>query len=166
MKLMMHWTAGDTAQFLAAVRGTRLEAAWHLIAVGDLRVGELLALSWDDVDLNFRRLTVRDAVVGVPYSAIAPGPSSNNARRVDLSADLTDQLAAHLARQQADRSEWAESYNDNGLVVCRENGESVHPRVLGSAFERAVTRAGLRPVPLSSVRLVGGQLLTPAGRRT
>jgi integrase len=165
MKLVTNWTPGDTAQFLAAVRGTRLEAAWHLVAFGSLRVSELLALRWSDVDIDVPRLMIRDAVVGVPYSAIAPGPSSNRARTVDLVPDLADQLARHLTRQETERSEWGGSYCDNGLVVCRENGSPLHPRTLSRAFDAAVMRSGLEPAPLSSVRLVSGQLLTLAERR-
>ncbi|MGI8727761.1 MAG: tyrosine-type recombinase/integrase [Solirubrobacterales bacterium] len=149
----MLWTPDDVDRLLTATQGTRLEAAWHLVAIGGIRVGELLALTWSDVDFEASRLTIRDAVVGVPYSAIAPEPSSNRTRRVDLDRGLVGQLTSHLARQQSERSEWGAYYSDSGLVVCRENGRTLHPRSLGVAFDAAVARSGLEPAPLSSLRL-------------
>lgn len=163
MKPALPWTPVDADHFLTAAHGTRLETAWHLVVFGGLRVGELLALRWSAVDFDVPRLIVRDAVLGVPYSAIAPGPSSKRARWIDFDPDLADQLARHLTRQQAERSEWGASYGDNCLVICSENGRPLHPRTLNMAFAAAIARSGVEPVPLSSIRL-GGTLLTPAER--
>jgi integrase len=46
------WTATQTAQFLHAIRGDRLYAAFHLIALRGLRRGEAAGLRWCDVDLD------------------------------------------------------------------------------------------------------------------
>lgn len=45
-------TAADARKLLAATADDRLAALWRLALVTGLRVGELLALSWDDVDLG------------------------------------------------------------------------------------------------------------------
>ena len=49
---MAVWTAAQTAQFLTRVRGHRLYAAFHLIALRGLRRGEAAGLRWCDVDLG------------------------------------------------------------------------------------------------------------------
>src|SRR5207244_3016041 len=46
------WTAAQIAQFLHAIRGDRLYAAFHLIALRGLRRGEAAGLRWCDVDLD------------------------------------------------------------------------------------------------------------------
>jgi integrase len=46
------WTAAQTAQFLHAIGGHRLYAAYHLIALRGLRRGEAAGLRWCDVDLD------------------------------------------------------------------------------------------------------------------
>jgi integrase len=46
------WTAAQTAQFLHAIAGHRLYAAYHLIALRGLRRGEAAGLRWCDVDLD------------------------------------------------------------------------------------------------------------------
>ena len=44
--------AAQTAQFLQAIAGHRLYAAYHLIALRGLRRGEAAGLRWCDVDLD------------------------------------------------------------------------------------------------------------------
>jgi integrase len=46
------WTAGQTGQFLHAIRAHRLYAAYHLIALRGLRRGEAAGLRWCDIDLD------------------------------------------------------------------------------------------------------------------
>ena len=46
------WTPAQTAQFLNAIRGHRLYAAYHLIALRGLRLGEAAGLRWCDLYLD------------------------------------------------------------------------------------------------------------------
>ena len=46
------WTPAQTARFLNAIRGHRLYAAYHLIALRGLRRGEAAGLRWCDLDLD------------------------------------------------------------------------------------------------------------------
>jgi integrase len=55
-------TVEDGKRLLSAIRGERLEAFFVLALTTGLRCGELLALRWEDVDLNSRQLRVRQAL--------------------------------------------------------------------------------------------------------
>jgi integrase len=46
------WTPVQTTRFLNAIRGHRLYAAYHLIALRGLRRGEAARLRWCDIDLD------------------------------------------------------------------------------------------------------------------
>lgn len=152
MRAPDRWTAEELAAFLTAARDGRLEAAWHLAATAGLRIGELLALRWSRVDLDRARIEVRDAVIGVPHAAISPPAISRRARAIDVDPGMVVHLLNHAARQQAERSEWGSEYSDQGLVICRESGDSLHPRSLSRAFAEVAARAGLRPIPVASLR--------------
>ncbi len=163
MSRLDHWTPDELAAFLAEIRGTRLEAAWHLAAFGGLRTGELLALRWTDVDLDAARIDVRNAVVGVPYTAIKPPSTSRRVRAVDLHPGTVAILCEHRERQEAERSEWGSDYSDHDLVVCRESGEPLHPRSLSRALAQVAERAALRPIGLPAIRRTRAALAVQDG---
>jgi len=52
------WTPAQTARFLNAIRGHRLYAAYHLIALRGLRRGEAAGLRWCDLDLDAAAATI------------------------------------------------------------------------------------------------------------
>lgn len=142
-------SAGDA--FLLAASGSQLEVAWHLVAVAGLRVGEVLALRWADVDATAGLINVRHAVFGVPYAALAV-PRAVTGERVVDGVPVLDVLSRHHRRQEARRSEWGADYHDESLVVCRADGRPLHPRDLHRAFELAVADAGLPAIGLSDLR--------------
>ena len=55
-------SAEETRRFLEAARGDRLEALYVLAVTTGMRQGELLALKWQDVDLENATLGVRRTV--------------------------------------------------------------------------------------------------------
>lgn len=148
------WSSAQLARFLVVARGSRLEAAWHLSALGGLRSCELLALRWSDVDLDAGYITIRRACIGVLYAAIAAPPGYNRTRTSPLNGDQMATLYAHRERQQVERSEWGASYGPHDLVVCQQNGRPLHPRALSRAFAALVDEAGLPQIEISALRLV------------
>lgn len=140
----------DTETFLASSAHSRLEVAWHLLALG-LRVGETLALRWSDVDVGGTAIHVTKAVPDTPYSALAlPDPIQRE--RVIDAAPIVDVLGRHHRRQEAARSEWGPTYRDEGLVACRVDGCALHPRELNRAFTQAADDAGLPHLRISNLR--------------
>jgi integrase len=137
--------------FLAAAADTRLEAAWHLLAHTWMRVGEVLALRWADLDVRDGRINIPNAVVGVPYAALALPPTGTGARHIDACADVMGALSRHHLRQLAERSEWGARYIDADLIVCREDGRPLHPRALHRAFGQRVAAAGLPAIALADL---------------
>jgi integrase len=92
------------------------------LAFGGLRIGELCALRWRDVDLAAGRLHVRES------------KTDAGARRVDLFPVLRDELATHKASTRFDRLDDLVFPTGNGRPQNRTN---VRQRVLHPAIERA-----------------------------
>jgi integrase len=157
------WDANELALFLASVRGSRLEAVWRLAAMTGMRRGEILGLRWSDVDVAAARISVRNAVVSVAYAVVESTPKSHNARVIDLDAATVDLLRGHRRRQQEERKEWGEAYEDHNLVVARENGTPIHPHSFSQTFERIVKRAGIRSIRLHDLRHTHATLALKAG---
>jgi integrase len=157
------WGPHELASFLDHVRGTRLQAIWRLASMTGMRRGEILGLRWSDLDLEAARVSVRHAVVAVAYATIESTPKSHNARVIDLDYETNEQLRAHRLRQQDERSEWGRDYQDHDLVVCKENGEPIHPHTFSQLFERLLRNAGLRRIRLHDLRHTHATLALKAG---
>jgi len=157
------WEPDELARFLEVVKGTRLEAIWRLAAMTGMRRGEILGLRWRDVDVDRSRLSVRQALVAVGYEVIHSTPKSHCARVIDLDAETVRQLRAHREQQDAERVEWGVDYQDQDLVVAKENGEPTHPHTFSRSFERLIVKAGLRPIRLHDLRHTHATLALKAG---
>lgn len=158
------WTAGQTAQFLAQVRGHRLYALFHLVALRGLRRGEAAGLRWSNLDLPAGTLTVTGQLQQLGGHLIAGPPKSDAGRRV-IALDKTTigALRAHQARQQAERVAAGERWHDTGYVFTTKTGKPVGPDRLTRLFRRLVAGSGLPPVTLHGLRHGAATLALAAG---
>ncbi len=128
---------------LEAVRGDRLEAILTVAVTAGLREGEILALRWEDVDLEAGRLQVRRTASEARTGRIYEPPKSGKGRSVKLSQKATQALRAHRKRQLEERLEKAGLWSDHGLVFPSEAGTPMGARNLQRAFKIRLRRAGL-----------------------
>lgn len=157
------WQPEELARFLAHVRGSRLEAAWRLAAMTGMRRGEILGLRWSDVDLDAARISVRHALVSVEYAVLESRPKTHHARVIDLDPQTVEVLHAHRRHQQFERDQWGPDYQDNELVVAKENGEPIHPQSFSQVFNRLVHSSGLRRIRLHDLRHTHATIAIKAG---
>lgn len=151
-KEIKSWTADELRRFLVLVEGHRLEAGWHVAAFTGMRRAEILGLRWRDLDLEARRLSVRQTLVSVGYEIVKSTPKTHQGGTIDLDPGTVERLRRHRVRQLREREEWGSDYHDNDLVFCREDGSPVHPHTFSQAFERIVARSELPRIPLHGLR--------------
>ncbi|MCA0377553.1 MAG: site-specific integrase [Gemmatimonadetes bacterium] len=83
-----------------------------------LRPGEATGLTWADVDLEGRVLTVRRALVRTRGAWELRDTKTETARRVPFPEPLALALRAHRARQAEERLRAGSEYRDHGLLFC------------------------------------------------
>jgi integrase len=115
--------------FLGASCGERLEALYVLAVHCGLREGELLALRWEDTDLEATKpaLLVRGTLTrGEDGRGWVVGGStkSGKGRRVRLSQRVVAALKQHRKRRLEERMLLAGLWQDHGLVFPNELGSS------------------------------------------
>lgn len=151
----------EISKLLSALRGTYLYIPTYIAICTGMRLGEVLALRWQDVDLKNGIITVRqslgikrkDELESVPEEELpAKGrnetyfktPKTKQSRRsVDIPAALVDELKKHQLQQKKDRIAFDGMYNDHGLVCCLQNGDPIHLTTASSMFSRLAKRAGV-----------------------
>ena len=123
----------------------------RVAAYAGLRLGELLALRWRDVDFAGHALTVARAMSAGEETSTKSG----HARRVPL----PDQAAGALQRLH-----WRGDFTAPGeLVFCNVFGRILDGSALRRRFKRARDAAGLRPLRFHDLRHTYGSLLAAAG---
>ncbi len=143
------WTGEQTALFLQLMRGHRLYALFHLVALRGLRRGEAAGLRWADLELDAGTLTVTGQLQQFGGRLVAGAPKSEAGRRV-VALDRTTiaALRAHQARQQAERAAAGGGWTETGYVFTTRTGKPVGPDRLTRLFRRLVAGSGLPPVTL------------------
>lgn len=144
-------TPSEVAALFEAVRGERLEALFVVAVLSGLRVGELLGLCWEDVDLDKGSVRVRRQLVR-PRSGLRFGTPKREASRRSVSIRRTavDALRRHRARQLEERlaagSAWRgwPEREPADLVFTRPGGGAIDPSAVTRVLLLpALKRAGL-----------------------
>jgi len=140
-------TPEETRLLLEAASGDRLEALYVLAIATGLRQGELLALKWDDVDLERGMLRVRRTLTRTGGKVSLGEPKTKKSRRsVNLTAAAMEALQSHLSRQLEEMERMGLLYQFGGLVFANEVGGIINPSNLRNrSFARLLKRAGLPP---------------------
>ncbi len=127
----------------ALVRAAASEAdgAIYLTAAfTGLRMGELLALRWRDVDFGGSSVRVRASY----YAGHLTTPKSGKVRAVPLAPDVATVLA-----QLAQREHWT---GDDDLVFAGAAGDHLDGSALRRRYKAALAAAGLRPLRFHDLR--------------
>ena len=97
------WTAAQTAQFLRAIAGHQLYAAYHLIALRGLRRGEAAGLRWCDVDLDGKVAVISQQLQQYDGRlVVCPPKTPRSVRVIALDHTTAAALRAHRDRQRAE----------------------------------------------------------------
>ena len=120
---------------------------FRLAAYTGLRLGELLALRWEDIDLDTRRMVVHRAV-----SAGVEGPTKSwQARFIPLADPATEALDRLAARGDYTSRE--------DYIFCSRLGRRLDPSAVRRRFKAARDAAGLRPLRFHALRHAAGSLI-------
>ncbi len=161
---LMTWSGEEVGIFLGALRDHRLYAAYVIAASTGMRRGEVLGLRWRDVDLQTRRLAVRQTITCVNYKIVVGTPKTAKGRRsIAIDTTTVQSLRDHRKRQWAERAELGTGFVDQDLVFCQLTGAPVHPDFFSQTFDRTVARLGMRRIRLHDLRHTHATLGLAAG---
>ncbi len=144
----------------------RLQALYVLAIHCGLRQGELLALKWEDVDLEAGTLQVRRSLSGSKDGrpTFNTPKTAKSRRRVRLTAGATDALKRHRKRQLEERMKVAGLWRDYGLVFTTEIGTPLdRHNLVERAFKPLLKKAGLPKIRFHDLRHTCATLLLSRG---
>jgi integrase len=129
-------TREGAAQLVHSAEGKDDGPIWVLAITTGARLGELLALSWEDVNLDTRSATIRHTLARVDGQYVLGTPKNNKARAVNLSSAAVDTLNAQHAQQAKARlaagSKWDNPWD---LVFTTATGSPRNGSVVSHRFK-------------------------------
>ena len=141
------------ALLLKSLEGSRLHAPVLLAVSTGLRRGELLGLRWSDVDLERACLTVRCSIEQTKNGIRFKTPKTERSRRaVALPSFTVDMLRAHKREQTEARLKLGPAYQNDDLILPREDGLPWPPDSFSTAFAAFIRRSRLPHVRFHDLR--------------
>lgn len=134
-----YWTSQEAGAFLDAIVEDQLYALYNLAVYRGLRRGELLALRWDDLDLDGAVVSISRNLVLVGGKLIAGTPKSDFSTRT-VKASL-----------------------DQGLVFAGADGTPLHPQFVSRHLDVLIRRTGIRRLHFHELRHTAATLMFEAG---
>jgi integrase len=132
-----------------------------------LRLGELLAMKWENLDEQRRRYFVRETLArarGDYEGGFAPPKTEGSSKSVDLTPTCLSLLEEHQKRQAAEKLAGGPNYEDNGLIFATALGRPLDQKnVVHRQFHSALETAGLKRLRFHDLRHTCASLLINKG---
>lgn len=142
-----HLTPEQARQLLAAAKDTPLYIAVLLGLHTGMRIGEILGLTWDAVDLDAGVLMVRQEAVKTRKGMVLKPPKTRTSvRSIQLGPFVVQALRAHRKAQAEQRLAAGADWQDHNLVFCGDRGQILRPDSVNKRLQRLMKAAGLPPM--------------------
>lgn len=147
------------------------DVIFTLLAYTGIRVGELVALKWDDID--FDKLTIRvnktyynESNNTVKYTLVPPKTERSN-RKITIGKTVIEKLKEHKKQQEKFISHLGETYKDKGFIftnVQHYPGYPITTKLVKNRMTRLLIKANLyTKLTPHSLRHTHTSLLAAAG---
>lgn len=150
---------------IEAAQKDRLGFAIELDFFTGLRVGELCALKWSDIDLAAKEFRVRRTLQRVQKKTsdikskgkrtqIVEGATKTKKgnRVIPLTDTMLQKLLVHKARQLFEKRRLGKGYSDNGYVFANEFGGAIEPSYLRDVYDRILKNANAPHYTFHTIR--------------
>ena len=144
----------EARELLEAARGERLEALYVLTINVGLRIGEALALRYQDVNSINHRMSVvynLQRVRGKLDPCVEP-KTEQSRRTISLPSAVVQALLDHGARQRKEKLRHLPLWQDSDLIFTSQIGSPLDPNDVSRGFQEFLTRKALPKVRFHDLR--------------
>lgn len=156
------WSVEEARKFLEAASTARdpLYAAYVLILVLGFRRGEVLGLTWQNVNLDAGEVTVQLQLQRIQRRLVHDETKTEASTAVlPLPAVCVTALQVRRKEQEAAKQAAGELWTDSDFVFTTRYGTSIEPRNFNRSFADRTSKAGIRRIRLHDTRHTCGSLL-------
>ena len=157
----------QAAQLLQALEGESLQhqVIVKMLLYTGMRRGELCGLEWKDIDFERAVISVRRSSLYLFGKGVFEDETKNETseRCMKVSDDVIAMLRIWRAEQAKERLRLGDQWQDNDRLFTAWNGAPIRPDVITAWFHKFVTKNGLPPIHVHSLRHTNATLLIAAG---
>jgi integrase len=157
------WTVEEARQFLVSAKtaGDPFYPAYVLMLVLGLRRGELLGLTWPEVDLETAELVPSHGLQRIDRRLVLGETKTEASEELLPLPDIcVTALRIRQTEQQAHRRALGDSWPDSDdLVFTTRAGSPIEPRNFNRSFEHRCAKSGVRRIRVHDTRHTCGSLL-------
>ncbi len=127
-----------------------------------LRRGELLGLTWQDIDFIQDRIHVNKQLCRIKNNdqtspqktilTIQPSTKSGKDRTIEVPHKIMEILQKHKKQEEYRKKQYSHTYQDNNLVFCKENGQFINLGTFDRFFKHILKTAGITTGSLHTTR--------------
>lgn len=147
------YTFDDLQKLFEVIKGTDIEIAIILASSLGLRRGEILGMSWNQIDFNNKLLTINRQLIRTETGSKFTSPKTENSNRtIPIEDNLIRILKKNKERQEILKSQLDNLYEDNNLVVCKDNGSLIPPDNITKKFNYLLKKNNLKKIRFHDLR--------------
>ena len=158
------FTPTEQTIFLKQIYSHRIYALFVLAIGTDMRIGELLALRWSDINFKQNEINVsvsvsrskdREATTGNVLKSsikVAEPKTKAGSRVIPMTFEVRQALVKHREAQTAERFHAQNAWTDNGLVFCTALGGYLEYRNVTRLYERQRELSGISDLTFHCLR--------------
>lgn len=154
----------EIQQALTLAKGTDMYLILLLAFSLGLRRGELLALTWDDVNFKKAEITVNKSTYNAGDKREVKSPKTESGiRTLVLGNTLLKELKIARVNYLKRKAEMGARFEDTNLIICKEDGSAYHTDALSNKWKRFIKKHNLRKIRFHDIRHTNATTLLAAG---
>lgn len=137
----------EIKMLLESIVETNMELPINLAIGLGVRRGELLALKWQDIDFENKKVRIQRSLAQGKSEVFFKEPKTESSNReIHIPDGLIILLKKKKVEQKKQKLKLGIEYEDNDLVVCQKNGKCYKPDAFSNIFYRLIRRLGLKTI--------------------
>ncbi len=130
-----------------------------------LRLGELMALKWSDIDMknNILNVTKSNQALGGKGVFTKSPKNESSVRNLVLSASIMELLKKYSLWQKEQKFMLANKWHDENWLFTKWDGQAMYPTTPSQWFRKFLKRKGLPHMPFHALRHLSATLLISLG---
>lgn len=159
------WNVNEVKNFLNLTKGHSNSMAYLLAIFTGMRRGEILALSWSDIDFRNNKIHIKRSLAYVPRIGIIIKNTKTSAskRQISISEFVINELKKLQEKQVFQKEKMGHKYEDNHLVITTEHGKPINPRNLLRQFYGLIEEAEIPKISFHDLRHTHATIMMEQG---